>query len=621
MRKQTILAFFVVASVGGCGTLLGLDDYTDSSSLSPVCAPNETRDCAYNGPETALAHNPCKRATQVCNAEGSGFSACAGEVLPAEKEDCSNQLDDDCNGMVNEGCSCVAGSMEACYTGPAGTEANLPCKAGTHTCEADGSGWGACTDEVLPGIEVCGNVTDTVDEDCSGAYCTEALWSNSYGDSDSQSAAAMAVDAAGNIIIAGSFEGGFDMGGVMLSSLGSADVFVAKLTQDGTVLWAKQFGFANNQRASDVAVDAAGNIIVVGDFLGSISFDNGMTTLTATSAQTFDNDIFVAKLDTNGDHVWSKRFGDDNDQSVRGLAIDGSGNVILTGTYKGSMNFNPGTILAASGTGNYDAFVAKLNSNGGGVWAKTYGDAPQYQGGIDVVADGPGSITFIATLRGTINFGPAAYTGSTSGDYVIARLDPTGTHVWSRWASGGGEPVSAAAIARDSGGSILVGGTFNGTIDFLPGVMSSDKLTNPGMGANIFVAKYAAADGAVTWATQVGAMSSSSGQGKAVYGIATDTKDNVFIMGGCKGVFDLGLTDIQCSIESYTPFLGKLSFAGAPVWGRGYGLDSGSIYDAAYVNPAKLFVLGYNTKWMNLGNGIMPSKGQGDIAVGLIVPE
>ncbi|HVK66662.1 MAG TPA: hypothetical protein VM694_19395, partial [Polyangium sp.] len=103
-----------------------------------ACAPGATAPC-YTGPGGTLDKGACKAGTQICNAEGTAYGACVGQVLPAT-ETCLSPEDEDCDGLVNEsglGCVCTPGSTTVCYTGPGGTLGTGICKGGMQTCNAD----------------------------------------------------------------------------------------------------------------------------------------------------------------------------------------------------------------------------------------------------------------------------------------------------------------------------------------------------------------------------------------------------------------------------------------------------------------------------------------------------
>jgi MYXO-CTERM domain-containing protein len=143
----------------------GLDDDCDGvadETLSQTCylGPSSSLD-----PVTGLPMGECKTGTQTCSA--GIWTACLGQVTPTA-EACGdggagNGIDENCNGAVDEICGCSSGATQPCYGGPTGTAGVGPCKAGTQTCS--GSTWGACTGQVVPVAEVCGN---GIDDDCNG---------------------------------------------------------------------------------------------------------------------------------------------------------------------------------------------------------------------------------------------------------------------------------------------------------------------------------------------------------------------------------------------------------------------------------------------------------------------
>src|SRR5262249_18344080 len=143
------------------------------------------------------------------------------------------------------------------------------------------------------------------------------LASASFPDaSTDQSYNEVAVDSAGNVVVAGDFEGSIDFGGGPPAGAGDHGRFLAKVGPQLKHLQSKSFGDAESQRAADVAVDGAGNIVLIGNFTGSIDLGGGPLTSAGGS------DIFVAKFDPELKHLQSKSFGDAADQTARSVAFD-----------------------------------------------------------------------------------------------------------------------------------------------------------------------------------------------------------------------------------------------------------------------------------------------------------
>lgn len=514
------------------------DDCNGMVNDGCACMPGTMTSC-YSGPAGSDGNGICKAGMQTCNADGLGYSQCMGEVLPAAAEDCSNMLDDDCNGMANDGCPCAPGSSASCYSGGNGTEGVGICKAGTHVCNMDGLGYGPCTGEQTPLVEDC---TQPEDEDCSGFACSQPLWSKLFGDASGQSPSAVAIDGAGNILVAGTFYGGIKFGNVALVSAGTQDIFVAKLDSAGNHIWSKQFGDAASQDVQAMAVDSAGNVAIVGGFQGTLDFGCGSMSSPSSS------NAYVAKLDPNGACVWSKRLGNATTQSATAyrVAVSPTGDVIALGDYQVSIDLGAGALASAGGA---DLFLAKLSGlNGNLVWGKRFGDAAHQYGRGGVAADPAGSISIAGTFAGTLNLGGSPMTaGGSSLDIFLARFDGVGTHVWSL-RFGANSDDYARGLRLDSFGDIIITGNAGSAFSFGGAQVPT----------GFYVAKF----------LSIGNHLWSKGFGPASFpNVGVDPMDNILLNGVVNGPVDLG-GGLLTPTASLAGFLLKLTPLGAHVWSK-----------------------------------------------------
>jgi hypothetical protein len=147
-----------------CGN--GVDDDCDGMTDEGCgeCVAGTTRPC-YTGPAATADVGACRRGTQVCGPDRRWTAGCAGEVVPV-RERCGNGVDDDCDGMVDNGCLCpTAGATRPCFSGPASARSVGRCRDGVQVCDPM-QGWGTCMGEITPATsEVCDN---GVDDDCDG---------------------------------------------------------------------------------------------------------------------------------------------------------------------------------------------------------------------------------------------------------------------------------------------------------------------------------------------------------------------------------------------------------------------------------------------------------------------
>jgi len=479
--------------------------------------------------------------------------------------------------------SCEPRAVVACYTGPEGTENVGVCRGGQKACNEAGTEFGACEGEVLPVGPACGS---SADENCDGFMRSDLVWAARFGDQGYQFTEAVAIDADGAVVVVGSFAGSVDFGGGSLDSAGGNDVFVAKLGPKGEHLWSKRFGNGNEQVGLGVAVDPDGNVVVTGTFDGSIDF--GGDTLTSTGAK----DIFLAKLNRDGGHIWSKKFGDGANQLGQSVAVDAQGNVALCGSFEGTLNFGSGEITSAGGN---DIFLASFDAAGKRRWDKRFGDATA-QECKSVAVDADGNVAITGTFNGWVNFGKGQLTSAGSVDVFLAKFGKDGGILWNH-AFGSASEQGGQSVAMSPDGGVVLGGYFSGSLN-----LGGGALTDPG-NTNIFVAKFDSV-GTHAWSRSYG-----DAESQLLEGLTVDGCGDVLATGYFAGSLDFGGGALT-SKGLDDLFVLKLGPKGEHLWSKTFGDDAGQYGTAIAVGPGgHAYVAGQFEGTVDMGGGLTTKGG------------
>ena len=280
----------------------------------------------------------------------------------------------------------------------------------------------------------------------------------------------------GFVYVTGSFSNTVDFdpgpGTVSLTSAGLRDIFVAKYTDAGALVWAKRMGDSGSDAGNAIVVDGSGNVYLTGSFAGTVDFDPGPGTVSLTSAGL--RDIFVSKLDPDGNLAWAKHMGGNNNDFGYGIAVDAAGNVYTTGTFgSGTADFDPGPAIfnLPFAGGSHDIFVSKLDNSGNFVWAKGVGGIFE-DGGKSIALDGSGNVYVTGSFRDTVDFDPgpgiANLTSVGGSDIFVTKMTSSGSFVWAKQLGGVANDFGFG-IAVDAAGNVYTTGSFVDTVDFDPG--------------------------------------------------------------------------------------------------------------------------------------------------------
>ena len=331
-------------------------------------------------------------------------------------------------------------------------------------------------------------------------------------------------------------------------------------------------GGSSGDEAFSTKLDAYGNIYTIGFFIGTVDFDPGpgfFPLVAPSSAST----LFVQKLNCAGELIWAKAIGG----TVFGttthgysLAIDQNQDVCFTGLFRDSTDFDPGIgTYYLTSKGNADIFVAKLDSGGNFLWAKSMGSSLN-DWGLSVAIDGNGNVYTTGEFRDTVDFdpGPGTFNLISDGntDAFIQKLDSSGIFKWA--ISIGGNSIDVGkSIATDESGYVYTVGQFFGTVDFNPSLDTS-YLTST-IGGYGFIQKLDS-NGNFVWAVANG------GVGNC---LALDDNANLHITGYFNNTqdFDPGLdSSFLSSMGSKDIYVQKLDSSSNFFWAVSFG--SSSIY-------------------------------------------
>ena len=334
------------------------------------------------------------------------------------------------------------------------------------------------------------------------------LWAKQIGGHGRDFAGLISTDNSGNLYISGIFMDtvDFDPGaGIFnLISYGEWDMFIQKLDSSGNFLWVKQMGGKGWDYTPQIKLDAKGNIYSTGSFSDTVDFDPGIGIYNLISKG--NTDIFVQKLDPNGNFQWAKQMGGIGYDGASSITTDVNGNIYITGNFEDTVDFDPGLgINNLISISSDDIFIQKLDSNGNFLWVK------QMSGNIYLNSGGSSSIT--TDIKGNvystgefqnidIDPGTGVFNLISNGgfDIYIQKLDADGNFLWAKQMGGTGLDYSSS-ITTDANGNIYTTGDFQNTVDFDPGSEIFNLTSNGGY--DIYIQKLDS-NGNFLWAKQMG---------------------------------------------------------------------------------------------------------------------
>ncbi|GAB2470245.1 hypothetical protein GCM10011375_40910 [Hymenobacter qilianensis] len=431
-------------------------------------------------------------------------------------------------------------------------------------------------------IRTLGGIASSLFSLTAGAQ-TAPAWSSVRAIGPTATYGAVAtVDAFGNTYETGNFDGTTTIAGTTLTSAGNTDGYLAKYTPAGALAWVRQVGSPGSDYVSDVAVDAAGNAYVTGDFSGSMALGNNVSLV---GGNVTVSKVMVVRYSPQGTPEWAQqsRSTPPNNTAVGGgIKIDAAGTVYLTGYFNNPFTIESTTINVPNLAG---VFLARLSAATGALQSllPAFQYAP-FTSSVGVsytypkLAISPTGDTYILnTFTQSPIFGTTTLTSRGKGDVLVAKYSAQGTFEWVQQFGGVDEDLVNQGVV-DATGNLYVTASFTGSATF-----GSTTLAGAGNLDGSLV-KYSP-QGALQWVQSVGGPASDN-----LFSVSLDAAGNPYVAGYFAEVARLGSGTLTSAgrqdivAAAYTP-QGQVRWvqqAGGP--GLDYGLHLGfDARDNAYL--------------------------------------
>jgi len=364
----------------------------------------------------------------------------------------------------------------------------------------------------------------------------------------------------GNFFITGTFGPGLEYSDIQ--SKGSYDIFIEKLDSNGALVWLYILGSSESEMVEGIATDLNGNIYLTGSFWGVVDVDFGEGVYEITPTEGFD-DIFVLKLNPNGEFLWVKTMGSYTFDSGSVIKVDAQENVYLAGQFGHYLNdMDPGSgEYVAEYFGSYsDVFLMKLDAQGTFLWLSSLGgDESDWIN--DIAIDNSGNVYTTGGFTGTAECScDTTFVSNGSRDVFVQKFTSNGDLEWG-YSFGSAQLDDGQVIQVDENGDVLVAGNFFGTLDLDPGLQISEFTSH---GGDIFLQKLTS-EGSLIWVKTIG------GNGlDHITDLTIDQSNNLYITGTFSGQINLGTNanpNIFNSIGIENAFVQKMDNNGNPLWG------------------------------------------------------
>ncbi len=436
-------------------------------------------------------------------------------------------------------------------------------------------------------------------------------WSDGWGANGTQRPVAVAVDGQWAVILLGEYNAAFSIGVENLPSAISTDVFLAKINAADTLVWARGFGSSGEQHAAALVVDGDDNIYIAGWFERTLDLNTLGGVQGPALESSGDFDIYAARFDADGQHVWSRDWGDGEFQQARALALGPEGNLYLTGSFTGTIDL--GAAGSLTSTTLEDAFVIRIDTSGLPVSGQRFG-GDLHQRGMALAADlTNGKIYVAGEYIGEPGLACASLptTPTPQFNVFLARFG-TSLQAGCDWAivlaSGGVYGwANVRAISVDASGDVALTGGFESSISIAAPATGQPSTLNGAGDVDVWVAKFGASGQHRWWA--------SFGDGTYQEGtaLAVEPDGLVWLAGEFLREIDLGGELLTSGDFDTDLFLAVFSAQGQHLWSVDYGAYQNQEPTHMVLGPNRsIYLTGTNKGTVDFGGGEILSQGAQD---------
>lgn len=444
-------------------------------------------------------------------------------------------------------------------------------------------------------------------------------WSKSFGGREDDSGFDLQTDEQGNIYLLGSFSDTINFDtlrpGFEFISNGQRDYFMAKLNNNGDPIWVKTFGGSGWDLGRSFDLDSFNNIYITGGFYDTVDFDPGINKhlLIAVGME----DIFIQKLDSNGNLVWAHSMGSTGTDKGLNVHVGNRGKVTICGHYSNGIDFDPsGWVYGQLSQGSTDGYILQFDTSGKFEWVRSIA-GPKSNVSYGITKDSKGDLLITGGFSGTTNFDVKAsnYSMTPAGysDIFITKIRENGDFVWAKAikcaSRGHGQDITV-----DQADNIYLVGDFYKTADFDPHPHTQANRTSS-IGLNDYFVLKLNNDGEFNWVKTFG----DTEQDEAV-SIDIDHLGDLYITGffGDTVDFDPGPKEYKLySNYGHGVFLQKLDTSGNFIWAKSViGLQGNMGYVISVDKHRNIFASGTYNHQSNFDRDysdyIMKSNGKKD---------